>query len=58
MEASKPRHPSIWEQGLKVQDHVAMNVWVLSNLLAQFCCNEQKAIAKAKRHVTLEWDRF
>jgi hypothetical protein len=31
MELSKPGRPSTWEQGLKVQDHVAMNAWVLNN---------------------------
>jgi hypothetical protein len=41
-----------------VQDHAAMNAWVLSNLLAQFCHNEQKVIARAKRHAFLEWDRL
>jgi hypothetical protein len=30
----KPRRPSIREHGSKVQDQVAMNVWVLNNLLA------------------------
>ncbi len=58
MEPSKPRHPSIWDQSLRVQDHMVMNVWVLSNLLALFYYNEQKAITRAKRHATLEWDRL
>ncbi len=57
-QSAKPKCPFIREQGSKVQDHVAMNVWVLSNPLAQFCYNEQRAIVKARRHVTLEWDRF
>ncbi len=35
-----------------------MNAWVLSNLLAQFCHNEQKVIAKAKRRAFLKWDRL
>jgi hypothetical protein len=35
-----------------------MNAWVLSNPLAQFHRNEQKAIARAKKHTFLEWDRF
>ncbi len=26
--------------------------------MAQFCCNEHKVIARARRHITLEWDRF
>ncbi len=56
MELNKPEHPSIWEQNLRVQDHVAMNVQILNNLLAQFHRNEQKAIAKVKRRATLEWD--
>ncbi len=34
-----------------------MNVWVLSNPLAPFLCNEQKFIVKAKRHTLLKWDR-
>ncbi len=58
MESSKPECPSTWELGPKVQDHVAMNSWVLSKHVAQFHYNEQKAIARAKRHITLEWDRF
>jgi hypothetical protein len=33
-----------------------MNACVLNNLLAQFRGNEQKAIVKAKKHTTLEWD--
>jgi hypothetical protein len=41
-----------------VQDHVAMNAWVLSNPLAQFCHNEQKVIARVKRHAFLKWDRL
>jgi hypothetical protein len=39
-----------------VQNQVAMNALVLSNPLAQFCHNKQKAIARAKRHALLEWD--
>jgi hypothetical protein len=35
-----------------------MNAWVLSNPLARFHRDEQKAIAKAKRHAFLEWDRL
>jgi hypothetical protein len=35
-----------------------MNVWVLNNLLIRFQRNEQKAIATARRHANLEWDRF
>jgi hypothetical protein len=40
MELGKHVHPSIRKQGPKVQDHMAMNAWVLSNPLAQFYCNE------------------
>jgi len=58
MELSKPRFPSTWEQGLKVQDHTTMNAQVLNNPLAQFRHNEQKVIARAKRHAFLEWDRL
>jgi hypothetical protein len=58
MELSKLEHPSTWEQGLKVQGHAAMNAHVLSNPLAQFCRNEQKVIAKARKHITLEWDKL
>jgi len=36
MESNKLEHPSIWEQGPKVQDHATMNVQVLNNPLAQF----------------------
>jgi hypothetical protein len=42
----------------KVQDHTTMNARVLSNPLTWFCCNEQKAIIRAKRHAFLEWDRL
>jgi hypothetical protein len=42
---------------LRHQDHVAMNVWVLNNPLVRFHHNEQKAIAKVKKHTNLEWDR-
>ncbi len=56
MELDKPGCPSTQEQGLKVQDHMAMNAQVLSNPLAQFCCNEQKAITRANGHIFLEWD--
>jgi len=35
-----------------------MNARVLNNPLAQFCHNEQKVIARAKRHAFLEWDRL
>jgi hypothetical protein len=34
MESNKLRCPFIWEQGLKVQDHVTMNVHVLCYHLA------------------------
>jgi len=57
MESSKLKRPSIQKQGSKIQDHATMNAWVLSNLLARFCCNEQKAIVRAKRHTFLKWDR-
>jgi hypothetical protein len=40
-------------EGLRSRDNES---WVLSNLLAQFHCNEQKVIVKAKRHALLEWD--
>jgi hypothetical protein len=41
-----------------VQNHMAMNAHVLSNPLARFCHNEQKAIARAKRQTFLEWDKL
>ncbi len=56
MELSKRRHPSTQEHGPKVQDHAAMNARVLNNLLAWFRRNEQKAIARVRRHTLLEWD--
>jgi hypothetical protein len=58
MESSKPKCPSTWEQGPKVQDHMTMNARVLNNPLAQFHRNEQKVIARVKRHAFLEWDRL
>jgi len=58
MEPSKPKHPSTWEESLKHQNHVAMNAWVLSNPLAQFYHNEKKTIARARRHVNLDWDKL
>ncbi len=50
--------PSIREEGMRVQDHVAMNAWVLNNPLVRFHCNEEKAIVRAKRCTFLEWDRL
>ncbi len=44
MKSSKPEHPSILNEGPMHQDQVAMNAQVLSNLLARFHCNEQKAM--------------
>jgi hypothetical protein len=35
-----------------------MNARVLSNILACFRYNEQKAIARDRRHAFLEWDRL
>jgi hypothetical protein len=35
---------------------MAINERVLNNLLVWFRRNEQKAIARAKRHALLEWD--
>jgi len=58
MEPSKPRRASTWKEGPTHQGRMAMNVWVLNNLLAQFHHNEQKAIARAKRHINIEWDRL
>jgi hypothetical protein len=58
MELGKPRCPSTWEEGLRVQNHVAKNAQCLSNPLAHFCHNEQKAIVRTKRHALLEWDRL
>jgi hypothetical protein len=40
LESSKSRHPSIWEDGSRHQDCVAMNTHVLNNPLAQFHHNE------------------
>jgi len=37
---------------------MAMNVKVLNNLLAWFHRNEQKAIARARKHALLESDRL
>jgi hypothetical protein len=45
-------------KSLGVQDNAAMNVWVLSDPLAWFHHNEQKAITMARRHVILEWDKL
>jgi hypothetical protein len=58
VESSKPEHSSTWEEGPRVQDHTTMNAKVLSNPLAWFRRNDQKAIARAKRHTFLEWDRL
>jgi hypothetical protein len=58
MEMGKPKRPSIQEKGPRHQDHMAMNVWVLSNLLVWFHHNEQKTIVKPRRHANLEWDRL
>jgi hypothetical protein len=58
MELVKPECPSTWEEGLRHQNHVAMNAQVLSNPLTQFYCNEKKAIVRAKRHINLDWDKL
>jgi len=58
MEPSKFRCPFIREEGLRHQDHLVVNAQVLSNLLAQFCCNEHTTIARAKKHTNMEWDRI
>jgi hypothetical protein len=58
MQLSKLGHPFTQEEGPKHQKHITMNVHVLSNLLAQFHHNEQREIARAKRHITLELDRL
>jgi hypothetical protein len=58
MELGKPGCPSTREEGPRHQNHIAMNVWVLNNLLAWFCHNEQKVVARAKKHINLEWGRF
>jgi len=58
MELGKLRCTFIWEEGLKHQDRVVMNVQVLNNPLAQFCHNEHKVIVRAKRHTNLEWDNL
>ncbi len=34
MELGKPKCPFTWEEGPRRQNHIAMNVWVLNNLLA------------------------
>jgi hypothetical protein len=44
MKSSKVEHPSTLNEGPMHQDQVAMNVQVLSNPLAQFHFNEQKAM--------------
>ncbi len=50
MDPCQPGCPSTREEGLRVQDHTAMNLWVLNNPLACFCRNEQKAIAWVRKH--------
>jgi len=35
-----------------------MNVRVLNNPLTRFYRNEQKTIARARKHATLEWDKL
>jgi hypothetical protein len=37
---------------------MAMNAQTLNNPLAHFHHNEQKAIAQARRHELLKWDRL
>jgi hypothetical protein len=58
MAPSKPKHPSTREESPRHQNNVAMNAWVLNNPLAQFYRNEKKTIAKARRHVNLDWDKL
>ncbi len=43
---------------MEQENHVTMNVQVLSNPLARFCHNEQKVITRGRRHANLEWDRL
>jgi hypothetical protein len=56
MESGKPKHPSTRKHGPKVQDHIAMNVRVLNNLLIWFRRNEKNVITRARRHALLKWD--
>ncbi len=58
MESGKLGCPSIRKEGPRRQDHMTINAWVLSNPLAWFRHNDQKAIAKAKRHANLKWNRI
>jgi hypothetical protein len=58
MEAGKPERSFTQEESLRHQEHATMNACVLSSPLAQFHRNEQKEIARAKMHITLEWDRL
>jgi hypothetical protein len=46
MELGKLEHPSIWEEGPRHQNNVAMNVRVLSNPLAQFYHNEKRQLLR------------
>jgi len=58
MEFGKLGRPSIQEEGPKHENHATTNVQILSNPLTPFYHNEQKVIAKARKHVNLEWDRL
>ncbi len=58
MELGKLECLFIREDGLRHQNHMAMNVQVLSNLLTWFYHNVQKEIIKVKRHANLKWDRL
>jgi hypothetical protein len=53
-----PRCPCTRKEGPKHHDYTTMNKQVLSNPLAQFRRNEQKASARARKHTNLGWDRL
>ncbi len=46
MELGKLRCPSIWEEGPRVQDHMAMNVWVLNNFWLIFIAMNKRPLLR------------
>jgi len=58
MESNKPECPSIQKEGLNIKITWPSTHQVLSNHLAWFYHNDQKAIARPWRHVNLKWDRL
>jgi hypothetical protein len=58
MEVSKYHRPSIHVEGLRQQNHHAMNARILSKQHARQKLNEKKALDRMKKKAKLEWDEL